>query len=158
MPEDIGTKSCAATFEFLNKFVEISIIAYVYITYEFIIFQSLLVNFPGFQGINSYIRWFMTVVITLLMQFLIKMFCPVFTNNLLPYSPTNVEELMTLIFVVVIIVCFIMMVVSLLLTFSTNRCCHYTKRVLSTILCIYLKFCITCATFNVIFIMLKELK
>ena len=98
MPEDIGTNSCAATFEFLNKFVEISIIAYVYITYEFIIFQSLLINLPGFQGIDSYIRWFMTVVITLLMQFLIKMFCPLVTNNLLLYSPTNVLELMTLIF------------------------------------------------------------
>ena len=158
MPEDIGINSGAATFEIANKIMEICFIATVYIAHEFISFHTLLINFPALQGIDSYTRCFMTVLVTIFMQILNNLFCPAFTNNFLHYSPTNYEKLITLFYVVMIIIPFEMMISSLFLSFSDNRYYRYTIIVLGVTLRIYVKFCIACATLNVFFRVLKELE
>ena len=94
MAEDIGTNSGAATIEIVGKLVVIFLCTSVHITHEFILFQYLLMNISGFQGIDSNIRCFLTLLSTLFMQFVNYLFCPVFTNNLIINTPTNFKERM----------------------------------------------------------------
>ena len=155
MPEDIGTNSDAATFEIVGNLIGIFLLSYVYIASHYIIYHSLLMKFSCYRNKNRYIRCFMTLLIILLiMQILINWFCPLFTNNLLPFGPCSFYELFVQIFVVVIII----MILLLYLNFSTKSCHFNTAMVLSIIVIIYLMFYNSCATLNLIFSMLKELK
>ena len=159
MPEVIGTNSDAATVEIFNKLVGIFLVFSLYIFNQFNLVYHLLLKFACFQSKHPYIRCVMIVLNTLLiMQILIDWFCPMFDNNLLPYSPRSFYELFIQLFVVEIILWFIETILEFFFDFFTNRCYRLTMIILYIILSICLMFYNTCATLNVIFIMLKDLE
>ena len=125
---------------------------------EFNFVRRMLSKFACFRNKNPYIRCFLTVLITLCMQFMINLLCPVFTNNLLPYCPTNFNELLIKIFVVEIVILFFNMVLYSICKSSTNPYFRFTMIILSIALIIYQKFYNSCATLLVIFSLSKEVK
>ena len=157
MREDIGTNSDAATIEIFNKLVGICLVVSLYIFHQFNLVHLSLLKFSCYRRNPFHNQCFMTMLITLLIitEILIDWISPVFVKNLLPYSPCTCFELFIQLFVVAIIVFFIELYLCSLLNFSDNRCYCYTMIFLGIILSICLMFYNTCATLNVIFIMLK---
>ena len=159
MSEVIGTNSDGATIEIFNKLVGIFLFFPLYIFNQFNLVYHLLLKFACFQSKHPYIRCVMNLLNTfLIMQILIDCFCPMFDNNLLPYSPRSFYELFIQLFVVEIILWFIETILELFFDFSTNRCYRFIMIILYIIISIFLMFYYTCATINIIFSMLKELE
>ena len=117
--------------------------------------QAMLSKFSFFRRKNPIFQCLTTVLISLFMQFVILLFLPVITKNLLPYSTTNFYELTTQFLIITSIILTIELILLTVWKCSTN-CCYCCDTVLE-----YIFFCCTtifstCAAISAIFVCLEN--